>query len=296
MNRRLMTMLLSAFLVACVGSYVVYRLVARQIVSTPVRPTAKVVVATRDLEMGTLIRPGDVTTSEVPGVLPADELSKIESAVGRGVVSPIYAGEPVSDKRLARLGAGAGLAATIPPGMRACAVKVDDVIGVAGFAVPGMHVDVLVSGTAGGSGPSGPRVRTLLQNIEVLSAGKNFQKDEEGKPVEEAVVNLLVTPAQAELLSLASSNQTHMQLVLRNPIDHDIAATQGSELATLFGAPETPAPAPPVVHVPVVRRAPPPAPVSVERPAPPPPVVIEVANGSKRSEQTFGSQSKGTAQ
>jgi pilus assembly protein CpaB len=294
MNRRLMTMLLSAFLLACAGSYVVYRLVARQIGNGAGRQTAKVVVATRDLEIGTLIKSGDVTTSEVLGTPPADELSKIENVVGRGVVSPIYAGEPVNDRMLARLGSGAGLAATIPPGMRACAVKVDDVIGVAGFALPGMRVDVLVSGTAGGMNPAGAKVRTLLQNIEVLSAGKNFQKDEEGKPAEVAVVNLLVTPAQAELLSLASSNQTHVQLVLRNPIDHDIAATQGSELATLFGAPE--APPAPAVPAHVVRRVtPPPAPAPVQKlVAPPPPVVIQVANGSKRSEQSF--ESKGTPQ
>ena len=288
-----MTMLLSAFLIACAGSYFVYRLVARQIGNTPARQTAKVVVAARDLEIGTLIKAGDITTSELAGALPADELSKTESAVGRGVVSPIYAGEPISDKRLARVGSGAGLAATIPPGMRACAVKVDDVIGVAGFAVPGMHVDVLVSGVAGGFNPGGPRVRTLLQNIEVLSAGKNFQKDDEGKPVEVAVVNLLVTPGQAELLSLASNNQTHIQLVLRNPIDHDIASTQGSELTTLFGAPEPP-PTPPPAHVVHRRPAPSPIPVAIAKPAPPPPVVIQVANGPKTSQQAF--ESKGTPQ
>ena len=291
-------MLLAAFLVACAGAYVVYRLTAGQIGSSPARKTAKVVVAARDLDIGTLIKPADVTTSEVLGGPSADELLKVENAVGRGVVSPIYAGEPITDKRLARAGSGAGLAATIPPGMRACAIKVDDVIGVAGFAVAGMRVDVLVSGTPGGTNPAAAKVRTLLQNIEVLSAGKNFQKDEEGKPAEFAVVNLLVTPAQAELLSLASSNQTHMQLVLRNPMDQDIATTQGSELSTLFGGPETPAA--PAVHatpVHVARRpAPAPAPVLVETPVPPPPppVVIEVANGAKHSEQKF--ESKGTAQ
>ena len=290
-----MSMLLAAFLVACVGSYVVYRVTVRQIGSRSVQQTTKVVVARRDMEIGTLIKPGDVTTSEVLGAPSADELPKIENVVGRGVVSPIYAGEPINDKRLARVGSGAGLAATIPPGMRACAVKVDDVIGVAGFAVPGMHVDVLVSGTTSGMNPGGAKVRTLLQNIEVLSAGTNFQKDEEGKPVDVAVVNLLVTPAQAELLSLAS-NQMHVQLVLRNPIDHDIASTQGSEMTTMFGSPEvqaSPAALPVPAHV-VRRMTPPPAPAAVEKAVVPPPVVIEVANGAKRSEQKF--ESKGTAQ
>jgi pilus assembly protein CpaB len=288
-------MLLSAFLVACAGSYFVYRLVARQIGNRPASQTATVVVAARDLEIGTLLKTADVTTREVVGAPPSDEISKIESVIGRGVVSPIYSGEPVNDKRLARVGSGAGLAATIPPGMRACAVKVDEVIGVAGFAVPGMRVDVLISGNAGsGSNPGTARVRTLLQNIEVLSAGKNFQKDDEGKPAEVTVVNLLVTPGQAELLSLASTNQTHMQLVLRNPIDRDIATTQGSEMATLFGAPEAPATPPAPARV-VRRPAPAPTPAAVEKPvAPPVPVVIQVSNGSKRSEQKF--ESTGTPQ
>jgi len=96
-------------------------------------------------------------------------------------------------------------------------VKVNEVVGVAGFVVPGMRVDVLITGLPpGGNAFDGPKVRTLLQNIQVLSAGVNFQKDREGKPEQAQVVNLLVTPAQAEILSLAS-NETHIQLVLRNP-------------------------------------------------------------------------------
>jgi pilus assembly protein CpaB len=93
-------------------------------------------------------------------------------------------------------------------------VKVNEVVGVAGFVVPGMRVDVLITGLPpGGNALDGPKVRTLLQNIQVLSAGVNFQQDREGKPEQAQVVNLLVTPAQAELLSLAS-NETHIQLVL----------------------------------------------------------------------------------
>ena len=116
---------------------------------------------------------------------PKDAILKTDLAVGRGVVTPIYSGEPVIEKRLAPVGSGGGLAATIPAGMRACAVKVDEVVGVAGFVVPGMHVDVLISGGMPGDvTASGTKVRTLLQNIEVLSAGKNFQRDNEGKPVE----------------------------------------------------------------------------------------------------------------
>ena len=292
MNRRLMTMLATAFLVAVIGSYIVYRLVGAQMKANSGKGTATIIVAARDLEVGTLLKAEDLRAAELVGEPPKGVLLKIENAVGRGLVSPIYSGEPVSEKRLARVGSGAGLAATIPPGMRACAVRVDDVVGVAGFAIPGSHVDVLISGNGGNN--SGARVKTLLQNIEVLSAGKNFQPDQEGKPVEVPVVNLLVNPQQAELLSLAASNQTHIQLVLRNPMDRETVSTTGSELTALFGVPEAPKapPAPPVVVVrrPAAVAAPPP----VEKPAPPAVRVIQVSNGAKRSEQKF--ESKGLPQ
>jgi pilus assembly protein CpaB len=182
------------------------------------------------------------------------------------------------------------MAATIRQGMRACAVKVDDVVGVSGFVVAGMRVDVLISGTAPGAIASdGPKVKTVLQNIEVLSAGTNIQKDNEGKPVQVPVVNLLVTPEQAEILSLASS-QTHIQLVLRNPLDTETKKTPGVVMASLFseegGAPR-PQPAP------VKRSAPP----QKAAPVPPPPVqthvfLVEVMNGAKRSEEKFATAEK----
>ena len=124
------------------------------------------------------------------------------------------------------------MAATIPPGMRACAVRVNDIVGVAGFVVPGMRVDVIISGIEpGGAAPQCPKVKTILQNIQVLSAGANIQKDNEGKPIQVPVVNLLVTPEQAEVLSLAS-NETRIQLVLRNPLDNETAKTPGAGMSS----------------------------------------------------------------
>ncbi len=161
--------------------------------------------------------------------------------------------------------------------MRACAVKVDDVVGVAGFALPGMHVDVLVTGVMPGeANAAGTKVRTLLQNIEVLSAGKNFQRDNEGKPVEVPVVNLLVTPDQAELLSLAST-QARIQLVLRNPIDHQLSQPPGTDLANVLGRPTPKAPAP----APVVRRVVPVAPPILAA-APPPPSHVRSRSHERR--------------
>jgi pilus assembly protein CpaB len=115
----------------------------------------------------------------------------------------------------------------IPPGMRAVGVPVNEVVGDAGFVVPSMHVDVLISGTPpSGTGGLGTQTKNLLQNIEVLSAGQDFKKDPEGKPVAVQVVNLLVTPRQAEQLSLAS-HQTSIQLAPRNPLDRDVTKTSG---------------------------------------------------------------------
>src|SRR5713101_261602 len=104
---------------------------------------------------------------------------------------------------------------------------------LAGFVVSGQRVDVLINGTPPGGAPNGPKVQTILQNSEVLSAGTHFQKDAVGKPVQVPVVNLLVTPEQAEALSLAS-NQTTIQLILRNPLHTEATKTPGSAVATLF--------------------------------------------------------------
>jgi pilus assembly protein CpaB len=168
--------------------------------------------------------------------------------------------------------------------MRAVAVRVNDVVGVSGFVTPGMRVDVLISGLPPGAAGNNPKVKTLLQNIEVLSAGQNVQKDAEGKPVTVQVVNLLVNPDQAEALSLAS-NETRIQLVLRNPLDTQPGVSQGTFLTTLYGeAAKAPAPTPGATP----RRAPAPKTAAPPAPAPAPQVfLVEVLNGSKRSETKF---------
>src|SRR5262245_20166500 len=206
MNRRSLVVLLCAFIVAAGGSYTVYRMVGNQVSARGRSQTVRIVMAARNLEVGTLIRDTDLKIGEIVGAPPKGAALKPEALVGRGVISNLYEGEPILESRLAPSGSGGGLAATIRPGMRACAVRVNDVVGVGGFVVPGMRVDVLISGnTPGPRSAEGPKVKTLLQNIEVLSAGTNFQKDAEGKPVQVPVVNLLVTPEQAEVLSLAGN-------------------------------------------------------------------------------------------
>ena len=270
MNRRLLLILVSAFVIAAAGSYLVYRVVGNRLAATQQRST-RVVVAVNDVKLGSVLRDVDLSTTDISGPLPKGAILKKEDAIGRGVVSDLYQGEPIVENRLAAVGSGGGLAATIRQGMRACAIKVDEVVGVAGFVTPGMRVDVLISGNPPGPATTlqGTKVKTLLQNIEVLSAGTDIQKDAEGKPQQVQVVNLLVTPDQAELLSLAS-NQTKIQLVLRNPLDTQMGHPPGTEMASLFsdGAVK-----PPAVH----RTSPPVARI----------YLVEVFNGSKRTEEKF---------
>jgi pilus assembly protein CpaB len=273
MNRRLLLVLVSAFVIAAFCSYLVYRVVGNRLAATQQKAT-RVIVAVNDVKLGSVLRDADLSTIDIVGSIPKGAILKREDAVGRGVISDLYQGEPILDSRLAAVGSGGGLAATIRQGMRACAVKVDDVVGVAGFVTPGMRVDVLISGNPPGPAMEGMKVKTLLQNIEVLSAGTDIQKDGEGKPQQVQVVNLLVTPEQAELLSLAS-NQTHIQLVLRNPLDTQVARTTGTAMANLFADGSVVKPRPPVVGQ---KALPPPAPGIY---------LIEVFNGSKRTEEKF---------
>src|ERR1035437_6888382 len=235
MNKRVLTILLTAFVIAAACSYLVYRIVGNRLLLVSQKATP-IIVANQDVKLGSVLRDVDLGTAEISGALPKGAIQDRQKAVGRGVISNLYKGEPILDSRLAAPGAGGGLAATIPPGMRACAIKVDDVVGVAGFVTPGMHVDVLISGNppgVGGTAEEGPQVTTLLQDIDVLSAGTDIQRDADGKAKPVQVVNLLVTPEQAEDLSLAA-NQTRIQLVLRNPLDTKIAEPPGTVVANLY--------------------------------------------------------------
>jgi len=289
MNRRLVTILLAAFVVAALCSVLVYRLVGMRIAAAKPQPATRVVAAAADIKIGQVLSAPDLTTVQIQGTVPKTAILDAKNAIGRGVISPIFAGEPILDNRLAPLGSGGGLAATIPAGMRACAVRVNEVVGVAGFVLPGMRVDVLIAGTApGASTNEGSKVRTLLQNIRVLSAGAQIQKDAEGKPVQAQVVNLLVTPDQAEVLSLAGGDQTRIQLVLRNPLDTEITKTAGSAMSHLFADSN----APPVVRSdrPRVARPKPAPPAAAAKPLSPGFYLVEVLNGSKRSEAKFAAE------
>lgn len=275
MNRRLLTILLVAFVIASVCTFLVYRILGHMVVASKPVSTTRVVAAATDIKLGTVLTAADLTTTEIAGTTPKGALLKPDQAINRGVISDIYQGEPILESRLAPAGSGGGLAATIPPGMRADAVRVDEVVGVAGFVTPGMRVDVLVSGTPPGATIAQSTVtKTVLQNIEVLSAGTDIQKDAAGKPQQVQVVNLLVTPEQAETLSLAS--QLKIQLVLRNPLDTKIASVPGTAMGSLF-TDQNPTPQP-------QRRV-----VARPAPKPAPQYSIQVINGSSTTEEKFSS-------
>ncbi len=230
-------------LIAGVCAWLVYRIVSVRIGGAKPVATTRVVAAAKDIPLGSVLTAADLATMTLAGTPPKGAIMKPEDAIGRGVITQIAQGEPILDSQLAGLGSGGGLAPTIPQGMRACAVRVDEVVGVSGFVIPGMHVDVLVSGNPpGAAAEQGVVTQTILQNIQVLSAGTDIQRDAEGKPQQVQVVNLLVTPDQAELLSLAS-NSLKVQLVLRNPLDTQIAKIPATAMRNLFAG-ETPAPAP----------------------------------------------------
>jgi pilus assembly protein CpaB len=293
MNKRLLSVLGFALVVSALATVVLYRLIVIRLTAGAKPATTPIVVAAHDLELGTLIKEADLKVVGWSGPQPKGAILNAADAEGRGVTAAIYQDEPVLDSRLAPKGAGAGLASTIPPGMRAVAIRVNDVVGVAGFVVPGMRVDVLIAGNPPGAPAGlGTQTKTLLQNIEVLSAGQNIQKDSEGKPVSVAVVNLLVTPEQAEILSLAS-NETRIQLILRNPIDTATVNTPGTAISNLFsgrsGLPE-PAAAPSSTPKPKVRPAAQAKPVAVKAPEPAKvvvPLTVEVITGTTRAETKF---------
>jgi pilus assembly protein CpaB len=289
MNKRFIGVLAFAFLVAAGASLVLYRvLINRPAPATTGPVLAQIVLATKDLEVGTLLKEDDVKLADWPGSVPVGATNQVKTVIGRGVITAIYAKEPIITTRLAQTGMGGGMAAMIPPGMRAVAVRVNEVVGVAGFVVPGMHVDVLISGNSpGGNGSLGTLTQTLLQNIEVLSAGQDFKKDNEGKPIMVQVVNMLVTPTQAEQLSLAASS-TSIQLVLRNPIDHEIAKTPGTALQHLFNTGKSlPIPSEAALNRAAPRRQAPP-PVVAVAPAPKEvPFVMEIISGNSKREQKF---------
>jgi pilus assembly protein CpaB len=300
MKKRLISVFVFALAVSAGAAFVLYQLISTRVTagasSHPVTKT--VFVAAHDLQPGALVTDADIAKQEYMKV-PEGAIVKKEDIINRGVTGVIHQDTPFFEGTLAGKGEGAGFATIIPKGMRAFTIKVNEVVGVAGFAVAGMHVDVLVAGTPPNPGQQagGSVSRTLLQNITVLSAGQNYQKDAEGKPVMVQVVNVLVTPAQAEILNLATDQR--IQLVLRNPDDQVITETNGAATQNLFDGTRPMKPvvtsAPPKPQKVVVAATPAPAPV-VAPPPPPKTSTIEVLAGGTRAQVTVRKDAAESAQ
>lgn len=283
MDKRLLTVVLAAILVALVITAIFYQItVGRRPVRAEVDQKA-LVVAKADLPMGAMITAEDVRLIDYPvNAFPQGGFEAIEDVVERSVTGQILANEPVIAGRVTEKGAGFGLAPLIKQGYRAIAVAVNQVSGVSGFILPGSKVDVLL--TASGVGGSSENLTTtVLENVTVLSTGHSQEADANGQPQNVPVVNMLLKPEDARLLTLATQ-EGRIQLVLRNPKDDEEQLAENRPItstADLFAGLVT-------KPQPVRPRAARPAPVAVA-PAPPPVFEIEMIRGDKRSTETLES-------
>lgn len=239
----------------------------------------EIVTATKDLSIGATITPADLRMETWPkSKLPDGAFTEMDQVLERVAISSILNNEPILDRRLAQTGAGVGLSPMVPEGMRAMSVRVDDVIGVAGFVFPEARVDVLLTGNPRDQPEAGRMTRTILTNVRVISAGENLTPDASGRPQRVPVVTLLVTPEDAEVLTLGSTGG-RLQLVLRNTRDEGDPDTPGIVESELFSSGRQPKPVPRVISRP--------APLPIVNIAPPPPSEIEVYRGNRKSVESF---------
>ncbi|MDP2471436.1 MAG: Flp pilus assembly protein CpaB [Candidatus Palauibacterales bacterium] len=214
--------------------------------------STEVVVAARDLSLGTVLTAEDVKLASWPGgLLPEGYTTSVEEVLGRGVITDVVLNEPLISRKMAVKEAGGGLPIVIPEGMRAVSVRVDDVISIAGFVLPGTRVDVMVT-LDQGSQQNNPVTKIILQNIPILTSGQVVDHDVNGEPIQVTVITLMVTPEQAEELVLAAT-RGRIQLALRNTLDIDSVTTEGARLNELIPAQRQ------VVRSSAPRRATPPA-------------------------------------
>jgi pilus assembly protein CpaB len=281
MNRnRMLVGFAVAVVVAFLFSSFIYRQFKQASSAKPV-VTQQIVVAASTMELGTRVDASNLKLIPWPANEPvAGMFTRIEDCANRALITSVSANELILESKLAPKEAGAGLPATIPQGMRALSVAVNDVVAVAGFVTPGTMVDVLVTGKFIGSGHGEDETitRTILENVRVLAAGQKIEQDREGKPQTVPVITLLVSPEDAAKLAMAST-EGKIQLALRNTIDTKKVEPPAVLEATLFSgaAPANPQPK----HTAPVKAAAPPAPA---------PYTIEVITGNKRESKSFPNQ------
>jgi len=282
----------SALVLSLFVTFLAYRLLSQRI-RPSLAATTEVVVATQKLPLGTRVASEHVRVVSWPeGLKPEGSFSTPDQVIGRGVVVPMLPNEPILESRLAPKEAGAGLTATIPEGMRAVSVKVNDVIGVAGFVLPGERVDVILTGSPD-KNQGNETSKVILENVQVLAAGQNIQRDENGNPQNVQVITLLVTPEDSQKVALASADG-RIQLALRNPLDLDKADPNPITRTALYTRGSSMPEAPPPVKKTAVRRVAPkppepaPAPVVKE----PPRLEVELIHGNERKKVVFEGDEK----
>jgi pilus assembly protein CpaB len=276
---RLFVVLLLAVTAGGALAFATYNYVQNQPAQTVSLPTRPVVVAASDLSIGTELAREDVRIIEWPAnAVPQGAIGDAKEAIGRGLIMPVIQNEPILPMKLAAKEAGAGLPPAIPPGLRAVSVRVNEVIGVAGYVVPGTRVDVVAT-VSPTEQQSDVMSKVVLTNVQVLAAGTKLEQDAEAKkPVAVSVVTLLVNPEEAERLTLAAT-EGKIQLALRNPLDTANPVTPGIRPATLLGA------APPVRQVARRSGTRPAQTQTVVVAAVPPPPTVEIIRGDKRAQE-----------
>ena len=286
MNRvRMMTVFLIALAAGGALAYGTYSYLQNVPVKTVTMPTRKVVVANADLSLGSELSNDDLTTLDWPAsAIPEGAFDNPAALVGRGLIASVVHHEPILPGKLASKEAGSGLPPIIPNGKRAVSVKVNEVIGVAGYVLPGTHVDVLATANASNSAEF-MTTKLVLSNVEVLAAGTRLEQDsKDAKPVQVTVVTLLVTPEDAERLTLAST-EGKIQLALRNPLDLESPETPGIRPGILLGNVQQPRHAATAVRRVTTTSSPKPAPAAApQQPAP----TVEIIRGDKRVYVTVG--------
>ena len=303
-NKRLLFVLVGAVAFGLFAAVSVSRYLSNA-QATP-RNLQSVVVAKVDIPLGTKVVAEQLMTVQFPtGATPDGVFDKTDKIVGRVTVMNVAAREPVTDFKLAPEGSAGGLAAVIPEGYRAMTVKVDDVIGVAGFLQPGTMVDVLtVIDPPNQNLNSNPISKIVLQNVKVLASGQNLDRPKNEREADTVkAVTLQVTPGQAEKLALAST-EGKLRLVLRNTIDQDDEQTPGANKQSLLGGEHaSPVPDPGSLKseqtkqaAPVARRASrvvasprtaAPAAETKQAPPAPPRPHVEMIQGAKKSTVEF---------
>ena len=286
MNRaRIMTVFLIALLAGGGLAWGTYDYLQNVPVKTVSVPTKRVVVANAALSLGSELRRDDLATVEWPAnALPEGAFEDPAALVGRGLIDSVVRHEPILPGKLASKEAGAGLPPIIPAGKRAMSVRVNEVIGVAGYVLPGTHVDVVVTASPTNR-PEDTTSKVVLSNVEVLTAGTRLEQEtKDSKPQQVTVVTLLVTPDEAERLTLAST-EGKIQLALRNPLDLESPVTAGVKPGILLGAVQQ---RPPVGSVMPRRTAAAPSQPSAPAPLPPTAPTVEIIRGDKRQHVTVG--------